>query len=92
MCVYCMVADHIHRYWPYPEDPNPMPLPPTVPTIPVREWTWPQFNEFEDILRRVKELEEKVGGCPCPNEDKTAFLVDIKRRLEAIDKKLPGTS
>ena len=88
MCVYCMIADHYHTYWPYPGDPNPMPQ--TVPTVPVREWTWPQFSEFEDILRRVKELEDKVGGCPCPNEDKTAFLDDIKRRLEAIDKKLPS--
>lgn len=87
MCVYCMVADHIHRYWPYPDDTSPI-IPPAKPFIPPREWTWPQFNEFEDILRRVKELEEKVGGCPCPNEDKTAFLEDIKRRLEAIDEKL----
>ena len=86
MCTYCMMADHIHRYWPYPGDPNPMPL--TVPATPVRDWTWPQFNEFEDILQRIKALEEKVGGCPCPDEDKTAFLENIKRRLESIDKKL----
>ena len=87
MCVYCMMADHAHTYWPYPYDPNPMPR--TIPPTPVREWTWPQYNEFEDILRRIKALEDKVGGCPA-GKDKTAFLEDIKHRLEDIDEKLGG--
>ena len=86
MCTYCMMADHVHRYFPFPGDAQPMQ--PTVPPTPAREWTWPQYNEFTDILRRIKVLEDKVGGCPLATEDKTAFLDDIERRLEAIDAKL----
>lgn len=93
MCCYCMIGDHHFKFdppWPnkpeYPWHPlipaplNPAPQPP---------WSLERLKEFEDLLRRVKELEDKLG-CPCePN--KADYLGLLKKRIEGLEKKA-GTS
>lgn len=88
MCLYCMIGDHLFKFdppWPnrdpYPYHPQiPQPLvPPTMP------WDLARLKEFEDLLRRVKELEDKLG-CPCePN--KADYLALFRERIEALEKK-----
>jgi len=93
MCTYCMIADHAQKWWPDgPFRPSPIwpqqqdPLPP--PLVYPRPWTREQLVEFEDLLKRVKALEDKVDPCPCPDASKLDFLKAIKERLDAIDDKL----
>ncbi len=94
MCVYCMCGDWTFRHYPpwSPYDPF-VPWPPTVPAplpnTPVVPWSLEQLREFQDLLRRVKELEDKLG-CPCePN--KADYLDLMRRRIEDLEKRAgPG--
>lgn len=91
MCIYCMAADHAHKWYPDPAAPwvpptsPPYPLIPTspVPVIPPRKWTRQELDEFEDLLKRIKDIEDKAGGCPCEDPSKLDFLKDIRARIEA---------
>jgi len=85
MCVYCMIGDWQFRHdppWNPPYHPLiPMPINPT-PIIP---WDLQKLKEFEDLLRRVKELEDKIG-CPCePN--KADYLGLLRERIEELEKR-----
>ena len=84
MCVYCMMADHAKKWWPDPAIPNrEFPWAYPVP------WTRKQLDEFEDILRRIKDIEDRLGGCPCEEPEKLDYLKDIRKRLDGIERKLP---
>lgn len=92
MCAYCMVGDEFFRRNPpwYPSDPY-VPWPPSVPLplpgTPINPWPLKDLKEFEDLLRRIKALEDKIG-CPCePN--KADYLDLLKRRIEDLEKKIP---
>jgi BMFP domain-containing protein YqiC len=48
-------------------------------------WSLERLKEFEDLLRRVKELEDRLG-CPC--EPKEAdYLALLRQRIEQLEKK-----
>jgi hypothetical protein len=95
MCIYCMIADwgkqflpfpNPNPYWPIPADPNTVPV--TVPvTVPITTttyplWTMKQLEEFEHILELVKEMEDKLGGCPCEDPSKMDYLKQLRKVLE----------
>ncbi len=89
MCTYCMIADwQFQRNPPWnPHDPfTPWPpqVPRPLPQTPINPWPVDQLKEFADLLRRVKELEDKLG-CPCePN--KADYLDLLRRRIEDLEK------
>jgi hypothetical protein len=71
MCMYCMVGDWQFRHDPpWPNNP-PFPTSPYIPAPvvpPQKPWDLEKLVEFYDLIRRVKELEDKLG-CPCePNK------------------------
>lgn len=71
MCVYCMIADWGKEFAP-----------------PDRyQWTRPMLDQFEELLKRVKELEDKVDPCPCPDESKMDFLKEIRDKLDEIERR-----
>lgn len=85
MCAYCMIGDFQFRHDP-PWNP---PYPPSVPTplvpLPVNPWPLPRLVEFQDLLRRVKALEDKLG-CPCePN--KADYLGLLEERIKTLEGK-----
>lgn len=91
MCLYCMIGDHQFRFdppWPvgpqYPDYPQHPLLPsPLNPSAPITPWPVDRLKEFEDLLRRVHELEEKLG-CPCePN--KADYLTLLRQRIEKLE-------
>lgn len=95
MCVYCMIGDHAFE-WNPPWRPSDTPAWPwyiPTPKIPAPEITpWPvdRLREFEELLRRVKELEDKLG-CPCePN--KADYLALIRERIEILERRVAGES
>lgn len=90
MCTYCFMGDHAFRHNP-PWYPNPWP--PQVPQPlypgPFEPWPLDRLREFEDLLRRVKDLEDRLG-CPCePN--KADYLTLFRERIEALEKKADET-
>lgn len=88
MCVYCYCGDHFFRHGP-PRQPSPTnPWHPLIPQPinpgPFQPWDLSRLKEFEELLRRVKELEDKLG-CPCePN--KADYLGLLKQRIEQLEK------
>jgi hypothetical protein len=79
MCVYCNIADWAHEWVPGPY--TPIPPTPTWPT-PAPTWTREQYDQFLDILARVKDMEDKLGGCPCEDASKMDFLKTVKDQLD----------
>lgn len=84
MCCYCMMADWQFRHnppWNLKDTPLiPRPLVPG-PVIP---WDFQKLAEWYDILRRVKEMEDRLG-CPCePN--KADYMALIKQRLDTLER------
>ena len=90
MCLYCNMGDHTFRYDPpwvvpqtYPYVPQPV-----GPAIPVTPWGLDRLREYHDLLKRVKEMEDKLG-CPCePN--KADYLKMFEERIAELEKKLAG--
>lgn len=64
----------------YPYLPQPLPNAPTVP------WDLDKLREYHDLLKRVKELEERVG-CPCePN--KADYLKLFEERIAELERRV----
>jgi hypothetical protein len=92
MCVYCLFADHLHKYIPDGPVPN-TPIQPGTPwspwtpssPLPTAPWSREQFDEAMEILRRIKEMEDKLGGCPCEDPSKLDFLKRIEERLDRLE-------
>lgn len=86
MCVYCFCGDWVFK-WP-PRDPYPWhPLiPQPINPNPFLPWPIEKLKEFEELLRRIKDLEDKVG-CECePN--KADYIDLIKLRIEQLEAKV----
>jgi hypothetical protein len=41
------------------------------------------LDQFEDLLRRVKKLEDAAGGCPNEDPSKLDYLKEIRKMIEA---------
>lgn len=88
-----MIGDHQFQWdppWPigptYPQFPQhpliPLPINP-FQLIPPAPWPLDRLKEFEDLLRRVKDLEDRLG-CPCePN--KADYLGLLRERIEKLE-------
>lgn len=84
MCTYCMIGD-----WTFRHNPPWQPSPPMVPQplVPPMQQTppWPleKLVEFNDLLKRVKALEDALG-CPCePN--KADYIGLIEERIKNLE-------
>lgn len=89
MCLYCNCGDWAFRYDP-PWYPKPWEryLPVALPPAPINPWPLNKLRDYYDLLRRVKEMEDKIG-CPCePNKaDYLKLFQDRIRELEKEQKK-----
>lgn len=85
MCVYCMMADHAFRFDPPWDEWNPLVPRPFIPTNPIRPWPIDRLREYEEILKRIKTLEDQLG-CPC-EPAKADYLDLFRKRIEELEKK-----
>lgn len=88
MCVYCNTGDFVFRHdppWKIPQDFPYVPQP-LIPQPAITEWGLTKLREYYELLRAIKELEEKMG-CPCePN--KADYLKMFKDRIAELEKRL----
>ena len=91
MCTYCNMGDHTFKYDP-PWRPNDYPIwPPQVPApiqpLPQVYPPWPinRLKEYLDLLKEVKEMEDKLG-CPC-EPSKADYIGLLEKRLKYLKKK-----
>lgn len=90
MCVYCMMDDWQFRHdppWHIPDTAPYKPLipAPAIPPTEIKPWDLTKLREYRDLLKEVKELEDKLG-CPCvPN--KADYLKILQDRIAALEAK-----
>jgi hypothetical protein len=53
--------------------------------IPDFQWTRPAFNEFQEILKRIQDLDAKLGQPDCVDPAKEAWMREVEKRLAALE-------
>ena len=53
--------------------------------ISVDTWTRPAFNEYQEILRRIADLDAKLGQPDCVDPAKEAWMREVEQRLSALE-------
>lgn len=43
------------------------------------------FNEFKEIIRRLDDLDEKLGQPDCHDPAKAAWMREVEARLEKLE-------
>lgn len=91
MCAYCMIGDSFSRWDPPFADwqtKSPL-IPAPIPQItPISPWPIEKLREYLNLLKEVKELEDKLG-CPCePN--KADYIRLLEDRITDLKKQLPA--
>lgn len=95
MCMYCLLADWMHQYTVSPLPSLVQPWSPwnkiPSPVLQPQPWTRDQYDQAVKILQSVKEMEHKLGGCPCEDPSKMDFLRQIEERLNS-ERKADGSA
>ena len=55
--------------------------------LPQHIWTRDTFSEYQEILRRLGELDRKLGQPDCVDPAKEAWMRDVERRLMDLEAK-----
>jgi hypothetical protein len=53
--------------------------------IPDYQWTLPAFNEFQEILKRIADLDAKLGQPDCVDPAKEAWMGRVEERLRKLE-------
>lgn len=57
--------------------------------IPPQHWNRPMLNEYQELIRRLEEIDKKLNLPNC-NPNKGEFLKAIEERLDRIERRLDG--
>jgi hypothetical protein len=55
--------------------------------IDVIKWTPDTFSEYQEIIRRLEALDEKLGQPDCEDPAKTEWMREVEERLAKLEKK-----
>lgn len=55
-------------------------------TVPFNDWHRPQLSQYQDIIERLKRLEDSLGIPPCEDKEKAKWLREVQDRLEKLEK------
>lgn len=50
------------------------------------QWTRPMFDEYKEIIRRLEELDTKLGQPDCYDPAKAAWMREIEERLDKLER------
>lgn len=53
--------------------------------VPQTAWTRPIFNEYQEIIKRLEALDEKLDQPDCYNDDKAAWMREVEARLQKLE-------
>jgi len=48
-------------------------------------WTPAVYNEFQEILKRLEELDKKLGQPHCEDPAKAAWMREVEERLAKLE-------
>jgi tetrahydromethanopterin S-methyltransferase subunit G len=49
------------------------------------QWTQPVFNEYQEILKRLAELDAKLNQPDCVDPAKAAWMREVEERLQKLE-------
>lgn len=55
--------------------------------IPLDQWSRITFTEYQDIIRRIQELDDKLNQKECVDPSKAAWMKDVEKRLSKLERK-----
>lgn len=70
MCVYSMVVDLGQELH---------------KQYPGQDWDWNTVQQFLEVLRRLDEIDKKLGLKDCADEEKDAFMKKVFERVDALE-------
>ena len=53
--------------------------------VPIYQWTQPMFNEYQEIIRRLGLLDEKLNQPDCEDPAKAAWMKEVEERLAKLE-------
>ena len=53
--------------------------------VPQENWTRPIFNEYQEIIKKLEELDRKLGFGNCEDPAKAAWMKSVEERLKALE-------
>ena len=78
MCAVSMVYKHYGQ-----RATQPLQWPPALPqTLP---WTPEVFNELKEVIRRLDEIDKKLGLEHCEDPKKAKWIKAIEKRLKKLE-------
>lgn len=93
MCVYCFCGDHPFKWdppWKKDEGPWSPYIPQPVVPVSSPSWDLQRLKEYLDLLKQIKELEDKIG-CPCePNKADYLKLFELRIKQLELQAKTKG--
>ena len=84
MCVVSNVSDYYKDAGPWRQHEPfqwPQAAPPTLP------WTQDSYLLLQELMKKMKELDEKLGLANCEDPKKAEWMKSIQDRLAALEKK-----
>jgi len=58
--------------------------------IPLTNWTRDTFAEYKEIIRRLEELDRKMGEPNCERPGKRAWMKKVEERLAKLEADRPA--
>jgi hypothetical protein len=55
--------------------------------VPAQQWTQQSFGEYQEILRRLGDLDRALNQPHCEDPAKLAWMRDVERRLSSLEAK-----
>lgn len=51
-----------------------------------QQWTWPLFNDYRDLIRRLDDLERRMGVAECHDPAKAEWMLKVEDRLKQLER------
>lgn len=84
MCAVSMIYDHYYEW--QQTAPRPIPWPTAVPaSLP---WDRDTFDAVKDVIKRLDEIDKKLGLANCEDPKKAEWMQAIEERLKALEQKV----
>jgi hypothetical protein len=55
--------------------------------VSLQQWTRPVFSEYQEVLRRLADLDAKLGQPDCEDPAKAAWMREVEARLASLEGK-----
>lgn len=55
---------------------------------PIRQWPYQEAQDFSEIIRKLSEMDEKLGAKDCYDPKKEKFLQELADRITELEKRI----